>query len=173
MEAKDLADYYFWLQEREEPMELLVKRKAQSKERPRLGRRGVVFTPERTRQFERLIAEVATTLNRTPYTCPVKFTMQVIEPIPKSYKGEKWVAAKYNLISPPVGDLDNKVKAVTDGLNGIAYVDDKQINDIRATRGYGDTYEIAVMIRRNGLSAREIELYERYGYDALVNESGA
>ena len=34
-------------------------------------------------------------------------------------------------------DLDNLVKSVLDGLNGIAYVDDNQIIDIEARKEYG------------------------------------
>jgi crossover junction endodeoxyribonuclease RusA len=34
-------------------------------------------------------------------------------------------------------DVDNLLKLVTDALNGVAFVDDEQIEDISATRVYG------------------------------------
>lgn len=36
-------------------------------------------------------------------------------------------------------DLDNLQKAVKDALNGIAYIDDSQVNDIAATKQYAPT----------------------------------
>lgn len=155
-----LLDLYHRLRYEDTPMVLDINNVfAVSKERPRKGRSGHMYTPKRTQKFERLIADIAKTLNRQPYTCPVKVVVEVWEPIPVSYKGAKLMAARLGLISPPRGDLDNKVKAITDGLNGVAYVDDKQINCIRADRGYGASHKIHVVVSRNGLSNGEVERY--------------
>lgn len=154
-----MMGYYKKLLREDEPMQLELQTKAVSKERPRQGRSGHMYTPERTRSFEKMIKDVAKTLNRSPYTCPVKVRILVFDPVPKSYKGNKRAAAVLGLINPPVGDLDNKVKAITDGLNGIAYVDDKQINSIDAQRAFGDGHFIFVQIARNGLSVKELERY--------------
>ncbi len=143
----------------DKPMILRLLLKAVSKERPRVGAAGHIYTPPRTQKFEKYLAQAAGTLNRQPYTCPVKVTVCVTDPIPKSYKGIKRQAALLNLISPQVGDLDNKVKAITDGLNGVAYIDDKQINSLRAERIYGSEHSIYVEIKRNGLSAGELQEY--------------
>ena len=151
--------YYRSLLLLDKPMEIRLNWKAIAKERPRLGRGGRVFTPKATREFETKMAEAGSTLLRRPYTCPVKITVRLYDPIPKSYKGMKLHAARENLINPPVGDLDNKIKAITDGLNGVAYVDDKQINKIDAERRYGNDHAIYVLLERNGLSAKELEDY--------------
>jgi Holliday junction resolvase RusA-like endonuclease len=90
-------------------------------------------------------------------------TITIVEPIPKSYTGYKRKAAELNLISPPVGDLDNKIKAITDGLNGIAYIDDKQINCLAADRRYGTEHVIHVEIKRNGISMTEVDRYAQTG----------
>jgi len=161
------------LKRNEAPMELVILRKAVSKERPRFSGKGHAFTPNVTRKFEQMVREVAQTLNREPYRCPVAVSIHVYDPIPKSYKGIKRIAAVTGMINPPVGDLDNKVKAITDGLNGVAYLDDKQINRHYATRRYGDAYKITVQIERNGLSPWELELFEKHGHDKLNTEGRA
>ena len=155
----------------DEPMEMSFQMKAVSKQRPRTGRSGHMYTPKETRAFEKMVAEKAATLLRTPYTCPVAVFITVYDPIPSSYKGVKRQAAEVNLISPPVGDLDNKVKAVTDALNGIAYVDDKQINFTRSERLYGENHAILVTVQRNGLSLVEVQKCGN-GYGRQLRDSG-
>lgn len=164
MGRQTLIGFYINLLAEDRPFRLSLKRKAVSKERPRTGRGGHVYTPKRTREFEQYVADAARTLLRSPYTCQVYVDIEIVEPIPKSYKGAQREAAEQWLINPPVGDLDNKVKAITDGLNGIAYLDDRQINQLTATRRYGDEHSIEVTVQRSGLSRLEVEQYEN-GYD--------
>lgn len=38
----------------------------------------------------------------------------------------------YFHMGTPVGDIDNKIKLISDSLNGIAYDDDKRVVDVRA-----------------------------------------
>lgn len=159
-----LIDFYEHIAIDDKPIDLFMPWKAVSKERPRKGASGHMYTPKRTRDFEKLVGDVAKTIARPAFTCPVVVRIIIMEPVPKSYKGIKREAATSGLISPPVGDLDNKVKAITDGLNGIAYLDDNQINRIIASRLYGDRHSISVTIRRNGLSAKELEDYGQLRY---------
>lgn len=167
-----LSAYYARLVQRDPyHFRLLLDRKAISKERPRMGKNSV-YTPPTTRAFEKYIKEAARTIMKPPATFPVSVTIKITDPIPKSYKGTKRLAAELGLITPPVGDLDNKVKAITDALNGVAYLDDKQICKHDDSRTYGDSYSIEVVIRRAGLSAYEIELFEKQENDRHINTSG-
>jgi len=43
-------------------------------------------------------------------------------------------------------DLDNVVKLVGDALNGVAYLDDAQIVEVKAEKGYGRTSKIEVRL---------------------------
>ena len=43
-------------------------------------------------------------------------------------------------------DLDNVIKAVLDGCNGVAYLDDKQIVELNATARYAETPGVRVVI---------------------------
>lgn len=139
-------------------LELLWK--AIPKGRPRVGKHSV-YTPKRTREFEKRIREAASTVKRAPFTCPVHVDVTIWEVIPKSYVGVKRLSADLKLITPPVGDLDNKVKAITDALNGIAYLDDKQIASISASKQFAKENKITVIISRAGLSLTEAESVNR------------
>jgi crossover junction endodeoxyribonuclease RusA len=97
------------------------------KQRPRLGRRGRVFTPAQTLEFERQVreawdgfcAEKPVSLVITLYKD--KFTVTVTE---------------YDTLepSPLRGDIDNYAKSILDGLNGVAYTDDKLVYKLQVTK---------------------------------------
>ena len=53
------------------------------------------------------------------YECPVALYIVIYKQLPKSKKGEK------PFIQKP--DIDNVIKCVMDGLNGVAYADDRQV----------------------------------------------
>lgn len=101
--------------------------KPKVKQRPRLGRRGRVFTPIQTLEFERLVheaydgfcAENPVALSISLYKD--KFTVTVTE---------------YDTLepSPLRGDIDNYAKSILDGLNGVAYTDDKLVYKLQVTK---------------------------------------
>ena len=101
----------------------IVPGRPQSKQRPRLGRGGRVYTPKATHRYERSVASaflVATGGRRCAgYRGPVEMSIRCV------------YATMHRR------DLDNVVKAVCDGLNGIAYADDCQVVSIRAERCQG------------------------------------
>jgi Holliday junction resolvase RusA-like endonuclease len=53
---------------------------------------------------------------------------------------------KRTTLEIPRADLDNLVKAVLDGLNEVAFVDDKQVALIAASKGWSDRDMIKVSI---------------------------
>ena len=93
------------------------------KGRPRLGRRGRVFTPEKTLQAEAVIADQWRKERAPYYETPVmleatftdKSTEITITPLSDDHT------------SKLRGDTDNYLKLVCDALNGVAYPDDKQV----------------------------------------------
>lgn len=102
-------------------IEFVVYGKPQGKQRPRFSRRSSsIYTPAKTRSYERQIAKAYTTA-ANGYSFgdkPVEIWITAVMPKAKTSKKE------YPTIKP---DIDNIQKAVFDGLNGIAYNDDKQI----------------------------------------------
>jgi crossover junction endodeoxyribonuclease RusA len=103
-----------------------IDAKPQVKQRPRMSRRGKVYTPAKTRDYEQL---VGTFYDGPKFETPVamrlefttKYTTVTLTPVDKP---ENYLR----------GDLTNYVKAVEDGLNGIAYLDDHQIVRVEAWR---------------------------------------
>lgn len=141
----------------DKPYELVLRTRAVPKGRPRMGKNKRVYTPKTTIEFERRVRASAKTCMPKPYACPVAISVVMYEPIPASFPSYKTMAAKLNMITPPRGDLDNRVKAIKDGLNTVAYWDDNQVGHMWAAKYYGDEYLIKVKISRFGLSPQEID----------------
>lgn len=102
-------------------IEFVVYGNPQGKQRPRFSKRSSsIYTPAKTRSYERQIAKAYTTA-ANGYSFgdkPVEIWITAV--MPKAKTSRK----KYPTIKP---DIDNIQKAVFDGLNGLAYNDDKQI----------------------------------------------
>lgn len=98
--------------------------------RPRLTKRGIAYTPEKSRRYKEYIRLIASAemAGKTPLAGPLCLSVRVYRSAPKS-GGRKWQAEAKTGLRRPVTkpDLDNYVKAVQDGLNGIVWHDDSQI----------------------------------------------
>lgn len=102
---------------------ITVPETPKSKGRPRLGRRGRVYTPVATHEAEQRIAEIWRSLEGPKFEGPVELEVDF-------YKGKSEIIVKVSNdipLSGLRGDIDNYVKLVMDGLNGVAWDDDKQV----------------------------------------------
>jgi len=98
------------------------------KSRPRLGRGGKTFTPERTRLYEEAVA----------WQCRAQ----------RVWLGRSAVEVTIELHSTAElrGDLDNYAKAVLDGLQaGEAIVNDRQVVALHVSQHVGGTVEKTVV----------------------------
>lgn len=120
------------------------------KGRPRLSTRGGfarAYTPDKTRRFETAISEAARAAVGPidPYQGAVEMEAHVIVPIPKSWPRRDKLAALEGRLRPEgKPDLDNYVKALADGMNGVVYADDAQIVSQIASKRYGEDPGVAV-----------------------------
>lgn len=91
-----------------------------SKQRPFVAR-GRAFTPRRTAEFETAVRE---NWNGPQFEGPVYMIVNVCN---DSFSVEIGPLDIHGRSRPRRGDLDNYVKAISDGLNGVAFADDKQV----------------------------------------------
>ena len=110
------------------------------KGRPRMSVRGGhprAYTPEKTVRYENLVR--TTFMNdypdAVPIDVPVRVDIYAFFPIPKSWSKKKKASAVDGFVSKKP-DIDNIVKAVFDGLNGVAWTDDSLVSEVHAWKKY-------------------------------------
>ena len=105
-----------------------VPGRPRGKERPRVGRNGKFYTPKTTREYEESVAWFAkTAYKEEPTKDPVRLDLTI-----RSSKSR--------------ADISNILKSIEDGMNGIIYVDDKQIEEIHISRVKGDGEGVDVTV---------------------------
>ena len=89
--------------------------------RPRMTRRGRVYTPETTYLHQNLI--------RDSYKGPL-FTDSVEVLVDFDPEWTEITVRDYEYTSPLRGDIDNYLKAVLDGLQPVAFENDRQVMSV-------------------------------------------
>ena len=94
--------------------------------RPRRASFGGMFDPKENVEAKKLVAQIARLAIRSPIEGPVSLAAVFEFERPKSHYGKalKASAPVYHTQRP---DVDNLIKTVLDGLNGIAWLDDAQV----------------------------------------------
>ena len=121
------------------------------KARPRTVRKGGrtwSYTPKKVTKWEDIVREEASKHFTEPFNGPVALILAFFLKRPKTRRKENYV-----MTTP---DLDNLEKAFLDGLNEVAYLDDKQVVVKNAVKRYIVTgeprVEVTVVPLRNQLS---------------------
>ena len=99
--------------------------KPKAKGRPRAGRNGM-YTDKATREYEDAIRQAYVDLGLPK----LEGNLQVTANFQKDNIWVQIITVKEE--SKLRGDVDNYVKSLLDGLNGVAYDDDKQVVNIHA-----------------------------------------
>lgn len=107
------------------------------KQRPRLSK-FAVYTPKKTLDYEKLIA----------YEWEKKYKGLILKGAVKldllfCFKKAKSCKKDYHTQRP---DLDNLEKAILDGLNKVAFVDDCQVVELNSKKVFSDTDKILINI---------------------------
>lgn len=115
-----------------------VEGKPQGKARPRFSRRsGAVYTPSATKAYEKQIADAyREAAHGGKFTISVGIIVMACFPIPKSWPKAKKLQAMKGELRPGKPDIDNILKIVLDGLNGVAYDDDSLVTEASCTKMY-------------------------------------
>lgn len=120
---------------------------AKAKARPRINRNtGRVYTPNATHKYEKAVKEAYGDnyfFDNEYISIKILFKFK----IPKSYTKKQRSEALEGNIHPSRADIDNYIKSVLDGLNKVAYSDDRYIYKIEAEKIFADKDETIVEIR--------------------------
>lgn len=99
-------------------------------------------TPPKTVAYEGLIGWYATQAmaGAKPLDAAVAVMVAMVYPVPASWSRKKREAALLGTIVPTCKpDMDNVLKCVGDGGNGIVWADDRLIGKVAMSRSYGIT----------------------------------
>jgi Holliday junction resolvase RusA-like endonuclease len=106
------------------------------KQRPRATKFGRMYTPKETVKFESVVQQVAAEHCAAPITGPVRLTIiATFEPAASWSKAKR--AEHLHRPHTQKPDLDNCAKAIKDGLNRIAWIDDSQVAEMTCRKVWG------------------------------------
>lgn len=135
-----------------DPAQYVFNGRPMPKERPRAGKGGRMYTPAETKKFEKAVKAWGKACGMKPVHYPIRASLTIYD---LTLDDTKRIHSVGGLIYDGRGDLDNYEKAVFDGLNKIAYADDKQITNQPSNRVYSSTEGFSLILQRNGLSKME------------------
>lgn len=105
------------------------------------------YTPDRTARYENLVKLAASQAmgDRAPAEGAVRLVVRAVFAIPASWSQRKRAAAVGALVIKRP-DLDNVIKAVKDGANGVVWRDDSQVAELVSSKVYGEAPRVDVCV---------------------------
>lgn len=137
-------------------LSFFVPGKPCGKGRPRFSTcRGRVhaFTPKATRDYEELVAVMATLARAkhawaTPSSAPVLVKIEARFPALRGWSKAQKVQAEAGLLHPKKPDIDNIAKTILDASNGLVFADDSQVQRLDVRKRYARAgEECGVLVR--------------------------
>lgn len=134
-----------------DPVTIVIPGTPRGKGRPQFsGKTKTAYTPAGTRSYEDLVGRMATVAMRgkDAFTGPLHLDMKAHFIVPVSWPASKRSDAIAGLIKP-IGkpDLDNIIKAISDGMQNIVFRDDAAIVSVSCSKVYaaGDPFVVATV----------------------------
>lgn len=109
-----------------------------------------LYTPEKTVAYEGLVAHQAqiAMAGRPLLDCPVDLHLRILVQVPASWSQRKRAEALAGRIIPTIKpDVDNVIKAICDGCNGVVWRDDVLAADGSWSRRYAEVPGVTVTIK--------------------------
>ena len=123
------------------------------KGRPRFARRGgfvQTYTDAKTLTYENIVRTYAKKAmgSSKPLEGAISVYLYIRMSVPKNYSKARRKACIEGVEKPTKKpDLDNVAKSISDGMNGIVYVDDGQIVDLHVKKVYSSVAGVDVLVR--------------------------
>lgn len=113
-------------------VDFIIDGEPQGKARPRFVKAtGHTYTLQKTKDYEKAVAWAYKTVGGEMFSGAVRIVIGAYFKIPK-----RGVQGLLRPLKRP--DVDNITKIILDGLNGVAYKDDKQVVSLSICKFYGD-----------------------------------
>ena len=107
------------------------------KGRPRMTRTGHTYTPKKTADYEKAIADHYKSEGGELFVGPIEVKLIFQMPIPKGYPKKVIKQIEEGTLKhAKKPDIDNLAKAVLDALNEIAFSDDSHITKLTLVKRY-------------------------------------
>lgn len=112
-----------------------------AKGRPRFARQGTfvkAYTPAKTRAYEASVHSQAFPHKpAVPWPEAIHLELNFYFSIPKGFRKNQRAQAELDTLAMPTKpDLENLIKSATDPLNGLFWLDDRQIVSLKASKHY-------------------------------------
>ena len=104
--------------------------------RPRVSRWSTYY-PKKYTQFKKDMEALTGELDTTPCENLVCVSLEFMIKIPKSWSKKKRLAGE-NTYCNNNSDIDNYIKAILDSLNGVYFIDDRQVVEVFAIKKYSN-----------------------------------
>ncbi|WDU84224.1 RusA family crossover junction endodeoxyribonuclease [Caloramator sp. Dgby_cultured_2] len=121
---------------------ITIPGKPMGKQRPRVMKNGITYTPKETVSYENLVkmCYMQRYGNENIITGPLKMKIRAYFEIPKGTSKRRAELMRADVERPiKKPDVDNIVKIICDALNKVAYKDDAQIVSCEVHKYYSDT----------------------------------
>ena len=129
-------------------IKFIVKGKPVAKGRPRFTRSGHAYTPQKTRDYESIVAWLSTEAmgDLEPFDGVCKVSIKAFFKTPKTGSKNLNIGDGGNLAHIKRPDCDNIAKIICDSMNGIVYKDDAQIYSLNIEKLYSDIERVEVTV---------------------------
>lgn len=123
------------------------------KQRPRarfMKGHAVIYTPKETKDFEKKIAQAYLDAGGEKFDedVPLRILVMIYHGIPKGTSKKKRELMLNQMVRPmKTPDPDNVIKIVADGIQGVAYDNDKQVVECEAKKFWDETDHMTIIVR--------------------------
>jgi Holliday junction resolvase RusA-like endonuclease len=117
------------------------------KQRARVTRTGHAYTPAKTVNYEALVKQTfaAKYPDFVPMAGPARMTLSIW--LMESKETQRKLRRGINVYPTIKPDISNVLKSIEDALNGLAYVDDKQLVWVEVVKAYSNKPRVEVIVK--------------------------